>query len=112
MMIHKNLTLERWQSLTLFEQLANVGCDVDRVIRWRDRGNEENSTASLYRALELLDLTVADPKNRGAKRRELLRVREGLVDYFLYDNEYGSSDASWHNYFFAFNYAAALRKGK
>jgi hypothetical protein len=109
--VHKELAAGRWFQLSLIEQLANVGTDVARVISWRNKGNLEYSQQAFERALELLDLSRADIKNR-KRLKELCRVRELLVDYFLYDNQYGSSDELWHNYFFPFNYAAALRKGK
>jgi hypothetical protein len=35
-------------------------------------------------------------------------VRECLVDYFMFDNEYGSSDELWQQYFYGFAYAARL----
>ncbi len=104
--IHKDLADGRWRELTFFEQMANVGSEVERTIKWRDQ-NEEYSRNAFDRCLELLDLTIADPKNRTA-RRELCRVREALVDYFMYDNDYGSSDKLWQNYFYGFNYAARL----
>lgn len=112
MMIHKDLLPERWFRFSLFEQLANVGTDIARVIAWRNNNNLDYSKAAFYRALELLDLTIADPKNKGPRLKELLRVREALVDYFMYDNEYGSTDQAWQDYFFAFNYAAALERGR
>jgi hypothetical protein len=115
-MIHKGLTLQKWSQFSLVEQLANVGCDIDRAIRWKEQGNHDYSVKAFERALELLSLTIADPKNRGEGRRgtfkELVRTREALIDHFVYDNEYQTTDKIWHDYFFAFNYAAALRKGK
>lgn len=112
MKIHTDLTLERWFRFSLFEQLANVGADVSRTIRWKHDQNLDYSNKSLDRALELLDATITDPKNRGGKLRELLRVREALLDYFIYDNEYATSDKFWEDYFYNFNYAAAIQKGK
>ena len=111
-MIHKGLGPERWFTFSLFEQLANVGTDIERVIFWRKNNNKEQSEKAFERALELLDLTIADKKNRGSTLKELVRMREALVDYFVFDNEYGSTDKAWQDYFFAFNYAAALAKGK
>jgi hypothetical protein len=35
-----------------------------------------------------------------------------IKDYFMYNNEYGSTDEAWQNYFYAFNYAAALQRGR
>ncbi len=114
MSLHKNLTLEHWSTFSLMEQLANVGTDIERTINWRKRGNKEASNAAFDRAIELLDLTIADVKHRRhrGRLRELLRVREALADYFLFDNEYKSSDKLWSDYFYCFNYAAALQKGK
>lgn len=37
MIIHKGLTIERWSQFSLAEQLANVGTDVERAIRWKER---------------------------------------------------------------------------
>ena len=111
MIMHKSLAAGRWFKFSLIEQLANIGCDVERTIQWRRRGNLEYSRQAFERALELIDLTVADPKNR-KRLREVLRTREALVDFFVYDNEYNTTEEIWHNYFFAFNYAAALQRGR
>lgn len=111
MIIHKNLLAGGWLKMPLIEQLANVGMDVDRAIRWRKRGNDEQSEKAFYRAIELIDFIVADPKNR-KRLKEVLRVRECFIDYFLYDNEYKFTDEYWQKYFFDFNHAVALRRGK
>lgn len=95
--------------MPFFEQMANVGSEVGRAINWRDK-NGENSQLAFERALELLDLTIDDSKNK-KRLRELLRLREVAVDYFAGSNEYKSSDAGWQNYFYAFNYAARLAVG-
>jgi hypothetical protein len=110
-LIHKDLTPERWFKFSLMEQLANVGCDIDRAIRAKNEGNTDYKEKAFWRALELLDLTIEDPKNRKkGKLKELLRVRETLIDHFLYYNEYNTTDESWQRYFYQFNYAAALER--
>ena len=109
--IHKTLAAGRWFELSLVEQLANVGTDIERTVQWRKRGDMQASQQAFERALELIDLTIADPKNR-KRLKEILRTRELLVDYFMYNNEYSSTDEFWQNYFFDFNYATAIRKGK
>jgi len=93
------------------EQLANVGTDVDRAARYKKQGDLEHSQQALFRALELIDFTVMDPKNK-KRLKEILRARECLVDFFMYDNEYGTSYEFWYNYFYDFNYAAAIQKGR
>lgn len=107
-MHHSNLTLGKWSRFSLVEQMANIGSEVERAIKWKDR-NKEYSDKALERALELIDLTLADPKNR-SRLREVARMREVLVDYFYYNNIYGSTDELWRKYFYSFNYAAALAR--
>ena len=107
---HQHLSDGRWFELSLFEQMANIGSEVERAILWRSK-NREYSIRAVERALELLDLTMADDKNRsGARLKEIARLREALVDYFYFDNQFSSSDKLWRNYFYAFNYAARLNK--
>jgi len=103
---HQNLSNGRWFKLSLFEQLANIGSEVERAILWKEK-NREYSQQAFYRSLELLSLTIDDQKNRG-RLKELTRLYEVLVDYFAGDNQYQSSDKLWRNYFYPFNYAARL----
>ena len=111
MTVHKNLADGRWFELSLIEQLANIGTDVERTIRWKQKGNLEYSRAAFDRTLDLIYLTVEDPKNRG-RLREILRTREALIDHFVYANEYKTTDKQWQKYFYQFNYAAAIKKGR
>ena len=106
---HPGLAAGRWQEFSLAAQLGNVGSEVSRARNWRDR-NPRIAQAAFERALELMDLTLADPKHRGARRRirELARVREVLVDFFAGSNEYGSTGESIQRYFDA--YAVAARR--
>jgi hypothetical protein len=102
---HADLAAGRWKSLDLCHQLANVGSEVERTMSWKSKGNSEYSQRAFDRALELLDLTVNDKKNR-KRLKEILRLREALADYFAFENEYGSSDELWHKYFYCFQFAA------
>ncbi len=101
---HLELVNGGWYKLTFFEQMANIGSEVGRTINWKSK-NKEFSQKAFYRALELLDLTIADSRNR-QRLRELLRLRETLIDRFIYDNQYHSTDKQWQQYFYGFNYAA------
>ena len=38
---HKDLAEGRWANLSFFEQMANVGSEVERAISWRKKNNEE-----------------------------------------------------------------------
>lgn len=105
---HKNLAEGRWFTLSFFEQMANVGSEVERAMKWREK-NKEYSRLASDRALELLDLTIADSKNR-KRLKELFRLREVLADYFYFDNIYKSTDQKWRSYFNSFSYAAVTAK--
>ena len=107
MFFHKDLTKEKWFSLVFFAQMANVGAEIGRTINWSKK-DKSLSQSALYRGLELLDLTIEDKKNK-SRLKELCRLREIIADYFCFDNIYKSTDAELNNYFYLFNYAAAIK---
>lgn len=102
---HPALAEGRWKTLSLSEQLAHVGSEVERTIKWKEKGNIEYARLAFVRALELLDLTIS-AYTEFSKLKELTRLRELLVDYFQGNNEYLSSDDFWHKYFLEFTFLA------
>jgi len=101
---YKQLAEGKWFKLTLVEQMAHIGSEVIRALDWEKRGDKNYSRMFFERALELLDLTISDPKNKH-RLKEICRLREVLCDYFAGDNEYKSTEQQWKNYFYAFNWA-------
>ncbi len=101
---HRELAAGKWNQLPFAEQMANVGSEVERAISWKAKGRMDYSARAFERAVELLDLTIADNRNR-KRLKELLRVREVLADFFLFDNIYQSSPESWQRYFRCFHMA-------
>jgi hypothetical protein len=83
---HRELAAGKWKLLSFAEQMANARSEVERTI-------------------ELLDLTIADARNRH-RLRELCRVREVLADTFAFDTIYQSTPESWQRYFRCFLFAA------
>ena len=106
MTLHPGLASGRWWTLTLAEQLANAGADVGRAIRARAAGDTVRFDSALDRCLELLDLTMADPRWAGPRRREIARVREVVCDFLVGDNVYGSTSESLDSYFMSFALAS------
>ncbi len=102
---HAGLAGGRWATLTLAEQLANVGSEVGRAARAKAVRNTHRSVAALERALELFDLTLADPRWAG-RRREICRAREIVCDFVLGENVHGLTEASLDAYFLPFARAA------
>lgn len=102
---HRQLAAGRWQGLSFFEQMANIGSEIERTIAWGEKNNLDYGRMAFDRALELLDLTIGDDKNK-TRLRELTRVREALADHFTFSNTYQTTDKSWRNYFYGFTFAA------
>ena len=107
-MYHPQIAQDKWNSLSTIEQMANIGSEVSRAINWKNRDNNSMKFA-LYRALELLDLSVKDKKN-GNELKEILRIRECLADHFLGENIYRFTDEWWQKYFL--EYAVVARRGR
>lgn len=106
MSTHQELAGGRWQMLTLFEQLGNVGSEVNRAIRARARNDTPRFEGAFVRALELLDLTLADRRWSFPRLREIARAREVVCDFLVGDNDYGSTAESLDRYFLQFALAA------
>jgi hypothetical protein len=98
----------RWERFSLVEQLANVGSEVERTIRAHRAGNTERFDSALGRALSLFDLTAADPRWAGHRRREVLRSREEFCRLFFEENPSAESAAGLQRYFLAFGVAARV----
>ncbi len=109
--LHKDSAAGGWWELSLYEQLGNVGSEVGRALRWKTR-NPQIAQGAFERALDLMDLTLDDPRHRQSvsRLRELARAREVLVDFLAGSNEYQSTDDSLQRYFDAFAVAAALAR--
>lgn len=91
---------DNWHTLSLGEQLGNVGSDFERVLRWRAKGRQELRDAAFVRTLEQLDLTLKDSRWAGARRREIARLRDEVCQEVLYRND-RQSEAGLQKYFLA-----------
>lgn len=96
----------RWKTMSLAEQLGNIGSEVDRTFSWKKKGRADFAEKALDRSLDLLDLTITDARWTGGKRKELCRVREFLCDMVLGNNEYDMTEQFFSKYFLAFAVAA------
>ncbi len=92
---------QKWQKLTGAQQLANIGSELNRAFSWRQKEDKKNEEAAVWRALELLDLTLADEKWQG-RTKELRRLREVFCDMFLGENEYNIKPEVLEDYFLPF----------
>lgn len=112
--MHRELADGRWEAMPLAEQMGNIGSEISRVIRWKNKGNSERMSGALDRALELIDLSICWAQRDDSKQahpgalRELCRLRETVCDRYCGENEYMSDDSDMLRYFDTF--ALALHK--
>ena len=106
---HKELAAGRWLEFTLREQLGNVGSEINRALMAKEK-DEVRYARACDRALELMDMTLADKRWKGLRLQELARAREMIGDAMLGGREYGTTFEYLNDYFFGF--ALAARVGK
>lgn len=95
------MTSEKWQKLSLAEQMGNIGAEISRVIHWHERKDQESKEKALWRALELIDLTISDRRWK-PRLFEICRLREVICDLFLGKNIYKISTKHLKDYFLFF----------
>ncbi len=108
---HVGLAAGKWGSLSLIEQLANIGSEVARATSAHEAGRTDRRDAAVNRGLELFDLTAADERWRGPRRREVLRAREEFCDLFWGSGRRNDA-ASLNRYFLYFALAARRAAGR
>ncbi|MBI4280597.1 hypothetical protein HY628_00185 [Candidatus Uhrbacteria bacterium] len=99
---HENLARGQWFTLSLAEQLGNVGSEISRARNWQGK-DKKLFEGAVFRGLELLDLTLADPRWQRARRlKEIARARELVCDAYLGGREYQTNFNDLMRYFDAF----------
>lgn len=91
---------ERWQRLSLREQIGHVTSEIARARGWEERRDVLSRNKALERALELVDLTLGC--TNGLRRRELARFREVLCDCLIQSGLYRVSLLDLERYGFSF----------
>jgi len=96
---HQELASGRWHSLTLAEQLGNVGSEFGRTLVANRQGNNERKEKAMMRFYELIDLTITDPRWAGPRRFELARLREQAAEEFEHPVSPQTSLQKYFDYF-------------
>jgi hypothetical protein len=94
----------RWQSLSIFAQMGNIGSEVGRTYSAKRRGDDKSADEAMARALDLFDAT-ADTIS-APRRKELLRAKEE----FLANLSETSQQPGVENYFTQFAIAERLSR--
>ncbi len=95
--IHKDLAGGRWHTMTLAEQMGNIGSEVSRAGLAKDK-DKKRFWGAVDRGLELFDLTLSDPRWKG-RLLEIGRARDVFCDAVFDGKEYGSTFPGIQKYF-------------
>lgn len=85
--------------MSLAQQLGNAGSEFHRALSWQARGDDEKFNQAAARFIELMDLTVTDPRWTGRRRRELARVREAGTEELENQDEVTKSLQKYFDHF-------------
>ena len=81
------LDAERWASISLMEQMANIGSEVGRTYKWLLKGKTELAEKAFCRSLDIIDLTIKygrlNQPGRGEFLKELCRLREYFCEAYI-----------------------------
>ncbi len=109
---HPDLAAGRWYTFSLAAQLGNVGSEYERALRWKERGDEVRFEHALARMLELVDLTIADPRWKNHRLKELTRLREVICDELCNETREFNSPSDLREYFLYFGILARSERDK
>lgn len=82
------MTLDRWQTFSLAEQLGHIGSEIGRARSCQEKNEPIYFKQAMKRAFALLALTI-DSYVKEPRVRELTRLREVLADQLLGTGQYG-----------------------
>lgn len=98
---HKEYSNGKWNEKSISFQLASIGAEFGRSMKEKIRGISFDKSPAFDRMIELIDLTIEDPKNR-TRLSELCKLRECLCDFLMGLNTWQSSAEYFGKYFMDF----------
>lgn len=109
---HPDLAAGRWFTFSLAAQLGNVGSEYERALRWKQQGDKDRFEHAFARMLELVDLTIADPRWKNHRLKELTRLREVICDELYSDAPEFVHPSDLRQYFLYFGILARSERDK
>lgn len=101
---------DRWNRLSILEQMGNIGSEVGRALNAKHAGREQDCQQAMVRALDLFDATVQPLiHQRSPRAKEVLRSRDQFLEAISDDTD-PSRLAAIDRYFLQF--ATAARHGR
>ena len=91
----------KWFSLSIGEQISNIGSEVLRADKWKQRGDIIKMRGFYNAATSFLRLSIMDPRNKSITGELNLCIDE-LADYFIGDNKWQTSSETLKRYYNSF----------
>ena len=91
----------RWFEMPVWMQISNIGSEVARAIRWKNKGDSQKAENFCKKAIDFWHLSEADPKNKH-RIGEFECAIDELQDYFMGDNKFQTTDEILRRYYDAF----------
>ena len=104
---------DKWAAMDFISQMANIGSEVGRTLKWKQKGNTTMARNAFIRTLDLFDLTIetgrdnASSTSRDSMLREVLIARDQFCEEYL--SEDSNAIAPSDKYFSQFAKACAFR---
>lgn len=100
-LLRDEATREKWFSLSIGDQISNIGSEVLRADKWKKRGNYERMRSFYDAAIDFLMLSRYDPKNKKRISEFDLCIDE-LADYFIGENKWNTTSEKLERYYNSF----------
>ena len=91
---------ERWFDLSLPEQMVNIGNEVKRAVRF-DEDNQKKR-AFIKKALEYIELTMDDPKNKTVIPE--IKIGKEILEDYMGDHVVNYTKEQIRDYYLNFMY--------
>ena len=104
------LNSDRWKTMSFIEQMANIGSEVGRTLKWVLKDKPAMAQGAYVRALELIDLTIEYGRYGSPFRTEMLKELSQVRECFC--SAYEMSDTAtltWLDKYFG-DFAVAHRR--
>ena len=103
----------RWFEFTLAEQMSNIGSEVNRYVKWKNKNQEDLAQKAFERALELMNLSMLDKKFYNTpKLKEIGRLKETFIDTVSFGNNYNVPLDFFQKYFLDFGIIASKQRDR
>ncbi|MBT6842821.1 MAG: hypothetical protein HOA17_03365 [Candidatus Melainabacteria bacterium] len=91
--------MSSWGTMTLLEQLGNIGSEVERYASWKSKAKLERANNAFYRAVDLFNASLNDERWPLYRKKEIGRLKESFCDTVYGAKLYGAPIEYFQKYF-------------